>query len=212
MLKSFLNPIISTINAYLKLDPESQSRLNALEGKIISVILLPFNTVFTCTFTNSSMQLLTDDNIVPDTTIRGTPLNLAGVAIAKENRQQFFADDIEITGDTEIAQQVIALFDELEIDWEEQASRFVGDVPAYHAGRMATKLRGFAKKLSGSFTQNISEYLHEEKEWLPAREMMEDFFKDIDELRMAVDRAQAKITLLNQSIETEKDSQDKRHK
>ena len=41
------------------------------------------------------------------------------------------------------------------------------------------------------------EFVHEEMKWLPAREALQDFFNDIDTLRMDVDRIEAKIQHLN---------------
>ncbi len=116
--------------------------------------------------------------------------------ITKDNRHRFFAEDLIIEGNAEIGQQVIELFDELQIDWEDHLSHFVGDIPAYHAGRI---LSGMSKWLLGTeqtLAQNIKEYLHEEAEYVPTREALQDFFSEIDTLRMDVDRIEARINHL----------------
>jgi ubiquinone biosynthesis accessory factor UbiJ len=201
MRPSILTALSKAINAYLKLDPESAGRLAALEDKVVAVKLRPSSFCFYCTFTPSGLQLLSDTSLSPDAIVTGTPLALASVALITSERHQFFADDVKIDGDAELGQQVITLFDELEIDWEEYLSHFIGDVPAYQTGKLFRKLKNITQQFTNSVTQNVSEYLHEEKEWLPAREALADFFADIDELRMAVDRAEAKIIRLNQIIQ-----------
>jgi ubiquinone biosynthesis protein UbiJ len=209
MRASVFTALSKAVNAYLKLDPESATRLAALENKVVVIKLLPSSLCFYCTFMQNELQLLSPDaSLSIDTTVMGTPLALAGVALTKTDRHQFFADDVKIEGDAELGQQVIALFDELEIDWEEHLSHFIGDVPAFQAGKLFRKLQRITHQFTNSLTQNVSEYLHEEKEWLPAREALVDFFADIDELRMAVDRAEAKMIRLDKLIQDNMASDD----
>jgi ubiquinone biosynthesis accessory factor UbiJ len=196
MKKLFLSSLTKAMNTYLGLDAESRPRLKKLRGKIITLELLPFNWVFQCSLTEKGLSILDDENVVADTTIRGTPLRLVGVMLAKDHRQRFFAEDVVIEGNAEVGQQVIALFDALQIDWEEPLSRLIGDVPTYHVSRFSQRVKAWIERSEHRFTQDVSDYLHEEKQWLPAREALHDFFEDIDNLRMDVDRIEAKINLL----------------
>lgn len=200
MKKLLLPALTKAMNTYLRLDTESTSRLKKLQGKCITLELLPFHFVFQCVFTESGMDIKDDESLISDTIIRGTPLQMAGVMLAKEDRQRFFADDVIIEGNAELGQQVIALFDELQIDWEEYLSRIVGDVPAYHVGRLINTLGEWLRNTEQTVTQDVSEFIHEEAEWLPAREALQDYFNDIDTLRMDVDRAQARINHLRANL------------
>lgn len=181
------------INAYLQLDPTSLSRLKKLEKKAILIELLPFNYFFYVELTDNKI-ILTKDSIYPiAATIRGTPLQMTAVMIAKDNRHQFFAEDIKIEGDAEIAQSVINLFDELQIDWEEYLSQLVGDVPSHHIGRFAKSAMNWLKKSKNTLRLNISDYLQEEIKCYPPKEEVENFYHEVDELRMAVDRLEARL-------------------
>lgn len=197
-----LLPALSkAINAYLKLDDESKHRLQKLHGKSIAIELLPFHFCFQCVFSDNAVTLRQDPLLECDATLRGTPLQMMGVMIDKENRHRFFAEDLKIEGNAEIGQQMVALFDELQIDWEEHLSRFIGDIPAYHAGKFIRGMNEWFARSSESFTQNISEFLHEEINYLPPREALQDFFTDIDTLRMDADRIEARIKHLGQQHE-----------
>src|SRR5579885_745642 len=176
------------INAYLKLDPESQQRLQPLKGKVITIEFLPFHFIFQCAFTEHGVEIHKDASLPTETTIRGTPLQMLGVAVAKDHRHRFFAEDVIIEGNAEFGQQVIALFDEMKIDWQQPLSQFIGDVPTYHISRFIERASQWLQHTENTMAQNVNEYLHEEAEWFPSREALNDFFTDIDTLRMDTDR------------------------
>ncbi len=184
------------MNAYLALDPDSAQRLERLQGKVIAIELKPLKFVFQCAFTATDVNLMMDDTLVADTTIRGTPVQMLSMMLTKDNRQRFFADDVTIEGNAEVGQQVIKLFDDLQIDWQEQLSALFGDVTAHHAGRLVEKTSNWLQDTILSFSQNINEYLQEETNWLPSREALNDFFNDIDTLRMDIDRLETRVKRL----------------
>lgn len=202
MKKLFLPSINKAINSYLNLDPESKMRVKKLSGKAIAIELLPFHFHFQCVFSENKVEVYSDELMETETQIRGTPLQMMGVMINKENRQQFFAEDIVITGNAELGQQVIALFDELQIDWEEHMAQFVGDVPAYHVGRFVKKIGSWLRHSENSFSQDINEYVHEEAGLFPSSEAFQDFFNDIDALRMDVDRVEVRIKKIKENVES----------
>lgn len=193
MSNLLLTPISKALNTYLNLDPESKLRLRELYGKAITIELLPFHFVFQCQFDEEGVKVQPDETIMTDTKITGTPLQMLGVMVSKDNRQHFFAEDVTITGNAELGQQVIALFDELYIDWEDYLSRFIGDVPAYHFGKLVRNIKEKVISAESKMSENINEYIHEEINWFPSREALIDLFNDIDTFRMDVDRIEAKI-------------------
>lgn len=188
------------MNAWLKLDPESRTRMKKLHGKTVSIKLLPFSFEFQCYFDEAGINLFTDETIMPDTLIRGTPLQMLGVMMSKENRQRFFADDLVIEGSAEVGQEMVEIFDHMQIDWEEYLSKMIGDVPAFHTFRLLNKFHDFLRGSEESMRSNIREYLHEEAQWLPSREALNDLFSEIDTMRMDVDRMQERISHLQREI------------
>lgn len=201
----FLSTLSKLINAYLRLDPESRSRLSMLQGKVVTVELLPIHFTFQLLFNPEGVVLEANETHFTDTKIIGTPLQMFGVVAAKKNRHHFFAEDLVLIGDAELAQQVIQVFDELEIDWEEMLSQLIGDVPAYHAAQAVQGIQNWLHQAQFSMTQNLNDYVHEEIKWFPSKEELKDFFSDIDDLRMDVDRVETKIALLEKSLIEDED-------
>lgn len=188
------------INRYLLLDPESAGRLLLLDGKVVTLVLSGMPLTVQLLFINGAIQLKWDDFSTADLTIRGTPLNLLHAGLLRNRRHSFFLDDIVLEGNIDLAQPVLAIFDDLEVDWEEVLSAWTGDVPAYQAGRLLRNVRKIVKRIGKTFSYNVNEYVHEEINLFPPREAIEHFFHDVDDLRMDVDRLSARIKRLEENL------------
>ncbi len=183
------------INYFLLLDSHSENRMRVLENKKAVIELSGLPVSFYLHFSRGKVHFLSDAK-APDVMIRGTPLSLMHVAFAQKDRQKFFAEEVELKGDAEVGQKLIQLFDELDIDWEDYFSQYIGDVPAHQLSRFARRVNHFVRDVKDSFSQNVNEYLHEEKEFFPTREMLQDFFHEIDQARMDTDRLEIRLEKL----------------
>jgi len=201
MKNKFLQALSTAINSFLKLDPETKQRFKKLNNKTILIEFLPLHFRFECVFLETGVYLQSPESPAIDATIRGTPLQMMNIFLHKNDRHSFFKNDLVIEGDAEIAQQVIQLFDELNIDWEEYLSLLVGDIPAFKTHQVFNGIKNWFKKADDTMTQNFNEYIHEETEWFPNKESLNDFFADIDNLRMDVDRLAAKVAALKRHFE-----------
>lgn len=197
MMTSLFLPVLEkALNRYLALDPESSLRLQRLEQKTITIELPALKLCFQLSVHGKKIHLSAGETVTAEIKIRGTPLNLLALALSRDKKQSFFADTVSIEGDAELGQQIINLFDQLEIDWEEHLSQVIGDLPAHEVGRFSKSLFAWGKKAQTSLMQDVREYLHEEKAWFPPAEALEDFFCEIDELRLDVDRLEARVRQL----------------
>jgi len=92
-------------------------------------------------------------------------------------------------------QQILSHID---IDWEEQLSRLVGDTPATFISKGLCTAINFGKSILDSIKRNTEEYVHHEAKLCPTREDLELFYNDVATLRNDVDRLEAKLNLLKQ--------------
>lgn len=206
LIQPFLAALSTALNAYLHLDTETEAHLQSLADKVITLELKPFACIFQCRFTATGVTLHAGEILPADARISGTPLQLVGVVLTKKNRQGFFADDVHLSGDAAFAADVMALFDHIEIDWENYLARVIGDVPAHHTGRFVTHCKTWLQTTHEHLRQTVSEYLHEEVQWFPAREALNDFFNEIDTLRMDVDRLEMQLQQLRSRLANHKES------
>lgn len=206
-MRTFIEKNMQTmLNHYLALDPESAQRLSVIHGKVVTIEFVNIGFVFQMLFTESEIKLKSTDLLKADTIIKGTPLSLLHMSLSRDDRKRFFAEDVTIEGDLECGQKVIDLFDSFEMDWEEYLSHWIGDVPAHQSGRFVRNLKNFSKNLHATFLQNTNEYIHEETNLCPPPEALQDFFHDIDSLRMDTDRLEARIEKLMKTMDTKKEA------
>lgn len=201
-IDTLLNKISLGINKILHLDPSSKKRLQILQDKVVTIEIKPVFLKFQCHFSASGMFLQLGAAEDADAVIVGTAIPLMTMMFSK-NRQQFFKEDVSIQGDVELAQQVIALFDQLSIDWEEQLSHVVGDVPAYHIQQTVTAVIDKMQTMNLRFTEDVRDYMQEEVTWLPSRLAINDLFSDIDECTMATERLTARVSILKNILKTD---------
>lgn len=200
-MQTFIADVLETaLNRYLFLDPESAQRLRALQGKIVRVELSGLACNLHIEFVDTKIVIQDNADAQPDTIIKGGPFSLLHVALAREQRKQLFGEDVSISGDLDVGQEVIALFDDLEIDWEEYLSRWVGDVPAHSVGRLLAVAKKTSQRIRQTMLHNVNEYVHEEVDLFPPVEALADFYQDIDVLRMDIDRLAARVKQLQEIV------------
>ncbi|MDR3502445.1 MAG: SCP2 sterol-binding domain-containing protein [Legionella sp.] len=198
MLKKYsLKALQKAINKAILLDEHIPTKLQALNGKTLEMIIAPLNARFFIQFNQGGVELLAHYEGQADTVIHSSPLGLIRLSLLPASKaRSLFNDKIRMSGDMELGQQVKKLFDEMDIDWEGHLAHFTGDVVAYQLGSFVRKGLSFTKRIDESMRQNMSEYLQEELRILPSNNELEDFYKEVDELSLSVERLQAHVNHL----------------
>lgn len=193
MIDLALYSLEKSLNHYLALDPNSAEKLHALEGKILKLVIKPIEIFFS--FENQFIKINSqpEKNIIT-ATLEGYPLAFLQLPfLDKAQIPKLFKQELKISGDLEFGQHVRDLFQNIDIDWEEQISSMTGDIIAHELSQCFQYSKKFANKLTHSIQRNVTEYLQEESKDLPCREEVEDFCDDIDHLKLRVDRLDATL-------------------
>ncbi len=184
----------------LSLDETMPTKLQALDGKTLEIIISPLQVNFFISFVSGSLTLLPSFQGQPDTVIHSSPLGLIRLSLLPASKvRSLFNDKIRLSGDVELGQKVKELFDTIDIDWEGHLARFTGDVVAYQVGSFVRQGLSFKRQVKDSLRTNITEYLQEESRMFPPREEVADFFKDIDALSLQVERIAARVDSLTRA-------------
>jgi len=198
MIKAYtLKSVEKALNHALSLDEASSEKIGQLSGKVIEIEVAPLGVIFFIKVQDDRLTLLPEYHEEIHTKIRSSPLGMIRLSILPASSvRSLFNDQVEISGDVALGQDLKRLFEELDIDWEGHLSRFTGDVVAYQVGSVVRKGHAFGKRLTSSFRQNLTEYLQEEVRFFPPREEVEDFFKDVDDIALRVERLEAQFSLM----------------
>lgn len=195
MIKKYsLKTLQKAINLALFMDEDIATKLQPLDGKVLQMVIMPLSIVFFIRFTTLGIELFTDYDGNPDTTIHSSPLGLIRLSLLPASKaRSLFNDKIKISGDLLLGQKIKTLFDNLSLDWEGHLAHFTGDVVAHQIGSFWRQGVAFNRKVSDNIRSTISEYLHEELRASPSAEELNDFFNDVDALSLDAERLTAQI-------------------
>lgn len=189
-----LLPFIPTLlvekvaNNLLHRDPESVERLQRLDGKRLRFHLkeLPFE--ITVSVDTHGVQLSTSDESDVDCRIATEMGVLPELQDTANLTRLIKADLLDIDGDPMLAQQVVSLFKSLNVDWEAELAKTIGDVPAHWLGKLWRRSREQVKTQWQQQQRWVHGVLTEEKKLLPVRAEFDQFKTDLQQLRAQIER------------------------
>lgn len=175
------------------LDPESKEHLYRLSGKVVKIEWGPLTYYWF--FKSDLIYLSKDYNGPADLILRGSTFDFLRMAfISKDNALTDIP--LQVMGDMEFAKQFKDFFANLEVDYEEQLSKIVGDGIAYPMIQVLKAISLWATQSMESLSQNLTNYVQREMNWLVSPEELQLFFSDVDELRDDCARIEARIKML----------------
>lgn len=128
-----------SINQILSLDPKSDKRIQALNGKSIRLQLDELATPLVFVF-SSDITVMSHNEEVDCELI----LSIATAMSLKDTHQitkLLKNDSLQLNGDIQVAQAFASLVQSLDIDWEEQLSKSLGDVASHNAFQFFTTVK-----------------------------------------------------------------------
>lgn len=189
------DPLQAAIRRALEFDPDTRARIRSLDGRTVEISLTGIERRVQVVIEGEEVLLSGPGDGRPDLRLTGSPIAFARYVTAPD-RVELTDSGINIEGDVGLAQRFVGVLREIDVDWEEWASRYVGDVAAYRAGRVAESLRDWVRNSGRQLQQDVVEYLQEEARLLAPRERVTRFMNDVDELRSDVERLAQRVKRL----------------
>ena len=186
----------TALNRYIALDPEGARGFAPIYGRIVVIEIQGLGARVTLIPGPDRMQIFGVYDATPDCLIRGNPLALARMGMAERKEAQLSSGEIHIEGDSTIAQRLSEAMARLDIDWEEQLSKLVGDPIAHQVGQGLRAVGEWGQRTGETARTNLKEYLQEEARLMPSRYEVLDFLTRVDTLRDDVERLDARIERL----------------
>jgi ubiquinone biosynthesis protein UbiJ len=187
----------ATVNATLALDPEADQKLAQMSGRVIRIHIKLIERDLFLFPREHGMDIRAECDTEADATISGTPIALFKMGLSKEVTPMLLKGDVSIEGDSQLGRDFKKLLASLDIDWEELASRMLGDAPAHHLFRTLSKIHSWGKTSVQSVIEDSTEYVQEEsRDVVPAAEL-ENFYRQVDQLRDDVARLEKELAQMN---------------
>lgn len=202
LLAGLLASVEHGLNRVLRLDSTALPRLAALEGKVIAIDCLRPALQLYILPDEDGLLLAAHWESEADCTLRAPASSLVQLALAKDKTAVLHSPQVQLHGDSAVLLDLVAVLQDLELDWEYELSRWLGPVPtALLAGHLRLRARWTRQGLA-RFSQNLSEYLAEESRTLVGRREAEAAFSELDRVKVDVERLEARIRRLARSLDT----------
>lgn len=191
----------AALNRYLALDPESQRQLAALSGKAVAVELTDLGWEWVLLAETDTLRVHNAYEGPVAARLRGSSGALLHMGGGAGSRAAFSSGTVEFNGDVELGQRIKALFDNIEIDWEEHLSKVTGDVVAHNIGHAVRRTRAWGAQTLATLGRDFAEYQQEEARNLPAADEVAEFLSAVDTLRDDTARVAQRIARLQQRLQ-----------
>src|SRR5690606_23767194 len=204
-LERILQPIAAIANRQIRMKTPAQELAQELQGSVVGVRVRNSALAMYFNIEDGEISLASDNEGVPDAVITGSLLTL--VQLAERGGEEAIREgSLELTGDAALAQSFQRLLWHARPDLEEELSGVIGDVAAHGLGNLARGVSDWGRKAGSTLRQNLTEYLQEESRAVPSRYEVDKFRGDVEKVRDDVARLEARLALLEQNIETSRDS------
>lgn len=180
----------SAVNGLLELDAAFPGVLQGLAGKTIALEVIDFDRVVYVHPTARGLHFTGSHDGRIDVRIRGTVPELLAYAAARAGRP---GGRLELSGEVAVAQELQAILGRLDLDWEEAASRWTGDIAARKLGNLTRTTAAYLRDAARSLALDASEFLRYEKRVTPDRFEVDQLNASVERLRDDVERMKVRL-------------------
>ena len=197
----FLNSLETVINRALLLDPIAEHKVKKLGGKILAVHAHTPEIIAHVIFSGDTIQIFGDPDEATnndiDANMEASSLTFASQVLRSED--QGIDSDIKISGDRALVEAIHDIVSNLDIDWEEPLSEFIGDTAAHQLGQFGRNLFNWTKRTARTFIADADVYLQEEAHVVPLDGDVVAHAAAVDQTRLDVDALQLRIDTLKKN-------------
>ena len=185
------------INKALDYDPATRLALSKCQGKILAIkVSVPPCKCFVF-FQEDSLRLMSSWDADVDTEISGSPLALAQLASTPVHNLK--NSGVTVAGDLQLLADLQQLVKNLDLDWEELLTQLSGDLLGHQTAEVIRKSASWQKQQAQKIQRLSAEFVTEEMQAVPSKIELENFYQQVDELRLAADRLMARVNGLKLS-------------
>jgi len=184
------------LNTFLKGDPDTAAQLSELAGRTVAIDVLGTDIVLCVLLEARDLRVSAEPPDSVDVTLSGTPAALMGLLLSEPTAARVRQSGIKIAGDVAVAQRFNAILDAMDIDWEEQLARVVGDPLAHQVGRAAAGLREWEAGARAALLEDVGEYLKHESRLVASSMELGMFAAGVDRVRDDTERLEQRVKRL----------------
>jgi ubiquinone biosynthesis accessory factor UbiJ len=189
----------TALNHTLSLDPDTQQRLAALNGRSVQLHLRGPEIALAVTVEDSRLKVGPPQD---DSQLRAaaTPGSLLAMMFRRDD-DGIAPGKVEIAGDAELARRLEKLASKFAPDFEEAFARTFGDVLGVPLANAVRKGLSHARETAAHLTEDSADWLRDEARIALAPGEVEGFLDGVDELRERSERLESRVQRLARRLQ-----------
>ena len=189
------------LNKVLALDATALPRLAALQGRVIAIdCTAPALRLFLLPGADG-LRLAGHWEAPADCTLRAPAPRLLELALRRDKSAVLHAADVELDGHSACLLDLAAILQDLELDWEGALAEWLGPLGAVALARPLQGAGQWSGDALARLRLNLADWLAEEARLLAGRQEAEARFAELDDLKLALDRLEARSERLARRLE-----------
>lgn len=188
-------------NRALALSPGGIEALAALEGSVFAFHCLA--PEFDCYLMPGADRLRLSGFHEGATTasLTGTASDFTELARATDPAATLVNGGLTMEGDSAPLIELQQVLSNLQVDWEAPLVDTLGDVAGHQLAGLLRQAFSWSRQATSSLARQLGEFIHEEARLSPPPLEVEDFYRDVHELGLRVDRLESRARRLRQRLE-----------
>ncbi|MCB1709689.1 MAG: SCP2 sterol-binding domain-containing protein [Halioglobus sp.] len=197
---AILAAVERVINRALALAPDSAADLDALSDCVFAVHCTapPLDVYLQPGAGKVRLMGIYEGPVT--TSVRGVASDFAELASAKDPASTLINGRIELKGDSAPLIELQKIIAALQIDWEAPLVDTLGDVAGHQLAQFLRGAYGWGRQASTGLGRQLEEFIHEEARLSPPRLELEDFYRDVQQLGLRVERLQSRTQRLRKRL------------
>ena len=194
----------TALNHVLSLDPDTQQKLAALNGRSVQLHLRGPEIALAVTVEDARLKVgpPEENGTRHDSQLRvaATPGSLLAMMFRRDD-DGIAPGKVEIAGDAELARRLEKLASKFAPDFEEAFARTFGDVLGVPLAKAVRKGLAHARETATHLTEDSADWLRDEARIALAPGEVEGFLDGVDHLRERSERLESRVQRLIQRLQ-----------
>lgn len=191
----------SALNHALNFAPEGKAQLASLEDSVFALhCTSPALEVYLETGAAGVRLMGIYDGPVT-TRVRGAASDFTELASSSDPTATLINGQLELDGNSAALIELQQILGQLDIDWEAPLVDKLGDIAGHQLAQLLRGTFSWSKQASSSLRRQLDEFIHEEARLCPPRLELEDFYTDVQQLGLKVERLALRTQRLRKKIQ-----------
>lgn len=194
----------SALNHALNLAPEGKAELASLEDSVFALhCTSPTLDVYLQASADGVRLMGVYDGPVT-TRVRGAASDFTELASSQDPTATLINGKLELEGNSAALIELQRILGRLDIDWEAPLVDRLGDIAGHQLAQLLRATFSWGKQASSSLRRQLEEFIHEEARLCPPRLELEDFYADVQQLGLKVERLTLRTQRLRKKLQQQK--------